>query len=216
MRISSFPFLAVSILGTLLLACSPTTAKEGGRAATDPPPAGMARATFAGGCFWCMEPPFDKLEGVVSTTSGYTGGQEVRPTYEEVSSGATSHAEAVEVVYDPKKIRYEELLEVFWHNVDPTVADHQFCDRGQQYRTAIFVHDAEQRQLAEASKQKVEQTKRFEGQILTPIQDAGPFYPAEEYHQDFYKKSAAHYQRYRRGCGRDARLQELWGEAAGH
>ncbi len=207
---------SIALLGVTLLGCNPSTAQEGGRPATEPPPEGLARATFAGGCFWCMEPPFDQLSGVISTTSGYTGGTDQRPTYEEVSRGTTGHAEAVEVVYDPKKISYQELLTVFWHNIDPTVTDRQFCDWGHQYRTAVFVHDALQRRLAEASRQKIEQDKTFAAPVLTPIQDAGPFYPAEEYHQDFYKKNVAHYQRYRKGCGRDARLRELWGQAAGH
>jgi len=200
------------LLALALIACAPTSADGAGRPATEPPPEGLARATFAGGCFWCMEPPYDKLEGVVSTTSGYIGGEEERPTYEEVSSGRTGHTEAVEVVYDPEKVSYEKLLEVFWRNIDPTVKDRQFCDWGTQYRTGIYVHDGEQKKLAEASKAKIEETKTFEGPIVTPILDAGPFYPAEEYHQDFYEKNPGHYQRYRRGCGRDARLRELWGE----
>jgi peptide-methionine (S)-S-oxide reductase len=161
-----------------------------------------------------MEPPFDEIDGVVSTTSGYTGGSEKRPTYEQVSSGKTSHAEAVELVYDPEKVSYQELLEIFWHNIDPTVDDRQFCDWGEQYRTAVFVHDAEQRRLAEASKAEIERTKSFSGPALTPIVDAGPFYPAEEYHQDFYEKNPGRYESYRSGCGRDARLRELWGEQA--
>jgi peptide-methionine (S)-S-oxide reductase len=178
--------------------------------------AGMARATFAGGCFWCMEPPFEKLKGVVSVTSGYTGGPEKNPTYEQVSNHATGHTEAVEIVYDPKVITYPRLLEVFWHNVDPTTADRQFCDTGRQYRTGIFVHDAEQRRQAEESKRGIEQTKTFQGAVLTPIEAAGPFYAAEDYHQDFYKKSPVRYYSYRAGCGRDKRLADLWGDAAGH
>lgn len=202
----------------LATACTaPTTADDGGgRPATGAPPAGLERATFAGGCFWCMEPPFDAVAGVVSTTSGYTGGSEERPTYDQVSSGRTGHAEAVEVVYEPSKVSYEELLEVFWRNIDPTVEDRQFCDWGSQYRTAIFVHDAEQRRAAEASKAQIEKTKTFDGPILTPIEEAGPFYPAEKYHQDFYEKNPVRYESYRSGCGRDARLRELWGAQAGH
>jgi peptide-methionine (S)-S-oxide reductase len=188
----------------------------GGLPAVTEVPDGMAVATFAGGCFWCMEPPFDKLEGVKSTTSGYTGGPEVRPTYEQVSSGRTGHAEAVRIVYDPEVVSYERLLEVFWHNIDPTVEDRQFCDWGKQYRTAIYPHDAEQRRLAEASKQRIEESGRLPGPVVTEIVDAGPFYPAEEYHQDFYVKSPVRYKTYRTGCGRDARLRELWGEQAGH
>jgi peptide-methionine (S)-S-oxide reductase len=174
---------------------------------------GLEKATFAGGCFWCMEPPFDKLAGVVSTTSGYTGGTKPNPTYEEVSSGRTGHAESVEVLYDPKQVSYEKLLDTFWHNIDPTVRDRQFCDVGTQYRTAIFVHNDEQRRIAERSKAELEKSKPFRQQIVTPIVAAGPFYPAEAYHQDFYKKNPIRYKFYRDGCGRDARLKELWGSA---
>jgi peptide-methionine (S)-S-oxide reductase len=182
---------------------------------TQTPAAGLARATFAGGCFWCMEPPFDKLDGVLSTTSGYIGGSKKAPSYEEVSAGATGHTEAVEIVYDPKKVKYEKLLEVFWHNIDPTVKDQQFCDHGNQYRTGIFVHDAEQRRLAEASKAAVAKSKPFKEPIVTEIVDAKEFWAAEDYHQDYYKKNPIRYKYYRTGCGRDARLKELWGAAAG-
>src|SRR5881396_2628705 len=168
-------------------------------------------ATFAGGCFWCMEPPFDKLEGVISTTSGYTGGHKKNPTYEEVSSGGTGHAESVRVAYNPAKIDYQKLLEVFWHNIDPTTPNRQFCDRGTQYRSAIFYHDEEQKRLALASKKAIEDSKRFKEPIVTQIEPAGVFYPAEEYHQDFYKKDPVRYKTYRIGCGRDQRLKELWG-----
>ena len=169
----------------------------------------LAKATFAGGCFWCMEGPFDKLDGVKSTTSGYIGGDKKNPTYEEVSSGGTGHAEAVEIVYDPAKVSYEKLLEVFWRNIDPLVRDRQFCDVGTQYRSAIFFHDELQKRLAEASKAEVQ--KRFKQPIVTEIVPAAKFYPAEEYHQDFYKKNPIRYKFYRTGCGRDRRLQELWG-----
>ena len=179
-------------------------------------PPGHAVATFAGGCFWCMEPPYDKLPGVDATISGYTGGQTVNPTYAQVSSGTTGHAEAVQVIYDPAKVSYEKLLEVFWVNVDPTVKDRQFCDTGNQYRTAIFYRDEAQRKAAEASKAAIEKSKPFKEPIVTPIVMAGPFYPAEEYHQDYYKKNPVRYQLYRSGCGRDARLKQLWGERAGH
>jgi len=178
-------------------------------------PPGDAVATFAGGCFWCMEPPYDKLPGVVATISGYTGGRKVNPTYEEVSSGSTGHAESVTVVYDPKKVTYEKLLDVFWHNIDPTVKDRQFCDGGNQYRTAIFYHDEAQRKAAEASKAALEKSKPFKEPIVTEIVTAGPFYPAEDYHQDFYMKNPVRYQLYRSGCGRDARLKQLWGDQAG-
>jgi peptide-methionine (S)-S-oxide reductase len=184
-------------------------------AAPEVPP-GQAVATFAGGCFWCMEPPFDKLPGVTATISGYTGGRKLNPTYQEVSSGTTGHAEAVQVIYDPKKVSYEKLLDVFWHNVDPTVKDRQFCDGGNQYRTGIFFHDEAQRKAAEASKAALEKSKPFKEPIVTPVEMAGTFYPAEEYHQDYYKKNPVRYQIYRNGCGRDARLKQLWGDAAGH
>jgi peptide-methionine (S)-S-oxide reductase len=176
-------------------------------------PPQQATATFAGGCFWCMEPPYDKLAGVISTTSGYMGGTKRNPTYEEVSGGRTGHAEVVQVVYDPSKVTYEKLLEVFWRNVDPTVKDRQFCDVGSQYRTAIFYHSAEQKRLAEASKAALEKSKPFKQPIVTPVEQAGDFWPAEEYHQDFYKKNPVRYKYYRTGCGRDARLKELWGKS---
>ena len=174
---------------------------------------GSAQATFAGGCFWCMEPPFDKLPGVISTTSGYTGGHKKNPTYHEVSAGDTGHAEAVQVVYDPKQVSYEKLLDVFWHNIDPTQKDRQFCDHGNQYRTAIFYHDEEQKQLAEAAKAKLQQHKPFQGEIVTEIVAAGEFYPAEDYHQDYATKNPIRYKFYRTSCGRDQRLKELWGKA---
>jgi peptide-methionine (S)-S-oxide reductase len=178
-------------------------------------PSATAKATFAGGCFWCVESDFDKVEGVISTTSGYIGGRVPNPTYEQVSAGATGYAEAVEIVYDPRKVSYEKLLEVFWVSVDPTVKDRQFCDVGSQYRTAIFVHDEAQRRAAEASKTALEKSKPFKAPIVTPIEMATTFYPAEEYHQDYYKKNPIRYKFYRNGCGRDARLRELWGDAAG-
>ncbi len=189
----------------------------GAAAAAQPTvPPGYAVATFAGGCFWCMEGPFDVLPGVISTTSGYTGGTKANPTYEEVSSGTTGHAESVQVVYDPKKVTYEKLLDVFWHNIDPTTRDRQFCDGGTQYRSAIFYHDAAQREAAEASKAALDKSKPFKQPIVTQIVMAGAFYPAEDYHQDYYKKNPVRYQLYRSGCGRDARLRELWGDKAGH
>jgi len=173
------------------------------------------KATFAGGCFWCMEPPFDKLPGVISTTSGYMGGQQRNPTYQEVSAGGTGHAEVVQVVYDPARVSYEKLLEVFWHNIDPTVKDRQFCDVGSQYRTAIFYHTEEQKRLAESAKAALEKSKPFSGPIVTPIVAAGDFWPAEEYHQDYYKKNPLRYRYYRTACGRDSRLQEIWGREGG-
>jgi len=170
------------------------------------------KATFAGGCFWCMEPPFDKLDGVISTTSGYTGGHKENPTYEQVSSGTTGHAEAIQIIYDPDKITYGQLLEVFWRNTDPTDGGGQFCDRGSQYRTAIFYHDDEQKRLAERSRQAVIESTGFKA-IVTEITAASAFYPAEEYHQDYYKKNPVRYKFYRYSCGRDKRLKELWGES---
>ena len=178
-------------------------------------PAERATATFAGGCFWCMEGPFEKLPGVFSVTSGYSGGQKKNPTYEEVSAGVTGHAESVQVIYDPEKVTYEQLLEVFWHNIDPLSANGQFCDRGTQYRSAIFYRDDAQKAAALASKTKLEESGRFKKPIVTEIVAFAVFYPAEEYHQDFYKKNAFRYQTYRMGCGRDQRLKELWGDAAG-
>ena len=172
----------------------------------------LAKATFAGGCFWCMEPPFDALDGVVSTTSGYTGGHTANPTYEQVSAGKTGHAESVEIVYDPRKVTYTRLLEVFWRNIDPLTANAQFCDTGSQYRAGIFVHDATQRRLAEASKDAVAQ--RLRKPIVTEITAASQFWPAEEYHQDYYKKNPIRYKFYRTSCGRDRRLEAIWGPDA--
>jgi len=169
-----------------------------------------AKATFAGGCFWCMEPPFDKLEGVESTTAGYIGGRMRNPTYEQVSNGGTGHAEVVQVAYDPSKITYEKLLDVFWHNVDPVDAGGQFCDRGDQYRTAIFYHSEDQKRLAEQSKLKF--ASQLEKQIATEIVTAGEFYQAEGYHQDYYVKNPVRYKFYRWNCGRDQRLEKLWGK----
>lgn len=182
-------------------------------AADSPAPEKLAKATFAGGCFWCMEPPFDKLVGVVSTTSGYTGGNKLNPTYREVSDGGTGHAEAVQIVYDPGKISYEKLLDVFWHNIDPTVKDQQFCDHGSQYRTAIFYQGDDQKKLAEAAKAALMKSKPFKADIVTEISAASTFYPAEDYHQDYYIKNPVKYKFYRFNCGRDARLRELWGES---
>jgi peptide-methionine (S)-S-oxide reductase len=175
----------------------------------------LAKATFAGGCFWCMEHPYDELDGVVSTTSGYIGGHKANPTYREVSSGTTGHAEAVQVVYDPSKVSYEKLLMVFWMNVDPTDAGGQFCDRGSQYRTGIFYYTDEQKRLAEASKAALAKSKPFKEPLVTEITMATTFYPAEDYHQDYYIKNPVRYKFYRTGCGRDARLKALWGKAPG-
>src|SRR5450759_4267374 len=183
-------------------------------AATGPAPAGLAKAAFAGGCFWCMQGPYDGLPGVVSTTVGYTGGEKANPTYHEVSTGGTGHLESIEVVYDAKKVSYETLLDVFWHNVDPTNAYGQFCDNGSQYRTAIFVADDAQRKAAEASKRALEASGVLKRAIVTEILKAGTFWKAEDYHPSYYKKNPIRYSFYRSGCGRDPRLKELWGDAA--
>jgi len=168
-------------------------------------------ATFAGGCFWCMEPPYDKTEGVISTTAGYTGGHTSNPTYEEVSSGGTGHAESIQVVFDPARVTYQQLLDLFWRNIDPLARDRQFCDVGEQYRSSIFYHSEEQKRLAEESKTALEKSGRFPGPLATQIVPATTFYPAEEYHQDYYRKNPVRYKFYRFSCGRDQRLKELWG-----
>jgi peptide-methionine (S)-S-oxide reductase len=196
--------LAILLLGAWMV--------SGAARAADAPSA-TATAIFAGGCFWCMEHPFDELDGVLSTTSGYTGGHVAEPTYRQVSAGTTGHAEAVQVIYDPAKIGYDKLLEVFWRNVDPLDAGGQFCDRGSQYRSGIFYTTEEQRQLAEASKAALEDSGRLPGPIVTEIVEAAPFYPAEDYHQDYYKTNPIRYKFYRFNCGRDNRLEEVWGAA---
>jgi peptide-methionine (S)-S-oxide reductase len=178
------------------------------------PEARLATAIFAGGCFWCMEPPFDKLPGVVSTTSGYIGGRTKNPTYEQVSAGTTGHTEAVQIVYDPAKVSYQKLLEVFWRNIDPTTPNAQFCDHGSQYRSGIFYLGEEQQRLASASRQTLERSKPFREPIVTEITAATTFYAAEDYHQDYYKKNPLRYKFYRANCGRDNRLEQLWGKPA--
>lgn len=174
-------------------------------------PAASAKATFAGGCFWCVEADFDKVPGVLSTVSGYIGGTVANPSYEQVARKQTGHAEAVEITYDPARVSYARLLEVYWRSIDPTVKDRQFCDIGSPYRTAIFTHDAGQQQAAKASRDALEKSKPFKEPIVTEIVAAGPFYAAEEYHQDYYKKNPVRYKFYRHNCGRDARLVQLWG-----
>ena len=181
--------------------------------AREPAPATSATATFAGGCFWCMQPPFEPLRGVLATTVGYTGGHLAHPSYEQVSAGGTGHVESVQITYDPARVSYAALLDVFWHNVDPLTAGSQFCDRGGQYRSVIFVHDDAQRRAAEASKAEI--AKRFGRPIVTEIVAAGEFWPAEEYHQRYHEKNPLRYRYYRWNCGRDQRLRELWGDAAG-
>ena len=190
---------------TVLLAALPAAAGAGE----------TAKATFAGGCFWCLEPPFEKLEGVSAVVSGYIGGPELNPTYREVAGGKTGHLEAVQITFDPETISYERLLEVYWMQFDPTDAGGSFVDRGHQYTSAVFVHDEEQRRLAEASKADLAASGRFEDPIVTPVRDADVFYPAEEYHQDFYRKDPSHYKRYRSGSGRDEFIRAHWGGGGG-
>ena len=186
-------------------------------AATAPVTRATAKATFAGGCFWCMETAFEGLPGVTAVISGYTGGFKKHPTYEEVSAGSTGHAESVQITYDPRRISYAQLLDIFWHNVDPTQSNGQFCDHGTQYRSAIYYADSTERRQAEASRRAIENApQRFKGPIVTQIVAAAEFWPAEEYHQDFYRKDPVRYQSYRLGCGRDRRLVQLWGKPGRH
>ena len=194
-------------------------AREAGAAA--PAPAGpvaagqqLDTAVFGGGCFWCMEPPFDVLPGVRSTTSGYTGGTVPNPTYEQVSAGGTGHVEVVRVIYEPSRVSYARLLDVFWRNVDPLTANRQFCDGGDQYRSAIFALDPAQRRAADSSKAALARSGRWDEPIVTEVADAAPFYEAEAYHQDYYEKNPLRYKFYRASCGRDARLREVWGDDA--
>ena len=175
-----------------------------------------AKAVFAGGCFWCVESDFDKVAGVISTTSGYTGGKTAAPTYEQVSADTTGHAEAVEIVFDPTRVSYEKLVQHFWRTIDPTTRDRQFCDAGSPYRTAIFAQDAGQLRIATASRAALEKSKPFKEPIVTEVVLASTFYPAEDYHQDYYLKNPVRYKYYRTNCGRDARLKQLWGDAAAH
>ena len=193
-------------------ASRPSAAPEGTVEAPAPEP-GLEVATFAGGCFWCMEPPFEAMSGVKAVLSGYTGGEEPSPAYRQVASGRTGHAEAVRVYFDPDFVTYNELLDVFWRNIDPTDAGGQFVDRGRQYRTGIFVHDEAQRAAAEASKAALAESGRFDAPLVTPIEDAGRFWVAEEYHQDFYQKKPSHYRRYKRGSGRVRFIEEHWGSS---
>jgi peptide-methionine (S)-S-oxide reductase len=203
-------FLQFGLLLLLITFCA--AARDNLHAADAKP---VSKATFAGGCFWCMQPAFDGLPGVISTTVGYTGGQKVNPTYEEVSAGGTGHAESIEVTFDPTKTTYKKLLDVFWHNVDPTTRDREFCDAGHQYRTAIFFHDQEQEIEAKESEAALDESKPFKEPIVTEIVQATKFYPAEDYHQFYYKKNPIRYKFYRYRCGRDERLRELWGASSG-
>ena len=212
--IGAIGLVGLSILGSRLAGAS---SPGGDRLALAPlpvPSAAQRIATFAGGCFWSMQKAFDGVEGVVSTTAGYAGGKKADPSYEDVETGATGHAESVQLVYDPAKISYERLLDIYWHHIDPLTPNAAFCDHGPQYRSIIFYHDAEQQRLAEASKRALDESHRFNSPIVTAVQPATPFYPAEEYHQQFYKKNPARYEAYRIGCGRDRRTRELWGDLA--
>lgn len=204
---------------TLSLAVSTDQAQKGAaapstRAPTRASNGKTAVAIFAGGCFWCMEPPYDELPGVISTTSGYTDGRTANPTYEQVSRGGTGHTEAVQVVYDPAKVSYSKLLDVFWRNIDPVAVNRQFCDVGDMYRSGIYPLDAEQTRLAQASKQALEKSGRFPRGIATEIEPASTFYPAEDYHQDYYLKNPVRYKFYRFNCGRDQRLRDVWEKPA--
>lgn len=209
------------ILATLVCLLAAAFAVHAGNAPDSPAPKpnpadapALETAIFAGGCFWCVESDFDAVDGVVSTTSGYTGGSEPDPTYQQVSSGSTGHAEAVSIEYDPARVSYAQLLDVFWHSIDPTVRNAQFCDHGPQYRSAIFVLNDEQRALALESKAALEKSKPFDAEIVTEIVAAGAFHPAEAYHQDYHRKNPLRYRYYRSGCGRDRRLEQLWGDQA--
>jgi peptide-methionine (S)-S-oxide reductase len=202
-----------AVVSLVLLRAAPTQAQ--------PAPADPARSDtqerrtiiLAGGCFWCMEPPFEKVPGVYGVRSGYTSGRVPNPTYAQVSAGTTGHTEAVEIEFDPRRVSYEQLLDLFWHNIDPLTANAQFCDYGSQYRAGIYPKSAEERAAAEASKAEI--ARKLGQPVVTEIVDATTFYPAEEYHQDYYKKNPVRYKLYRGGCGRDGRLKQLWGSAAG-
>lgn len=194
--------VCLGLLSTLMLWGAPALAD------------GPVRATFAGGCFWCMEHPFDELPGVLETTSGYTGGTVENPSYYQVSNGDTGHVEAVQVTYDPGQVSYETLLDIFWHNVDPLDGGGQFCDRGSQYQSAIFYHTPEQQALATDAKQTLDESPQFGQPTVTPIVPATTFYPAEGYHQNYYETHPVRYRVYRFGCGRDQRLAQLWGTTA--
>lgn len=196
--------LVTGLIAWLILANVPLTETPGASPS--------AKAYFAGGCFWCMEEAFEKVEGVVTVVSGYMGGTVANPTYEEVSAGRTGHAESVEVIYDPTKVTYQKLLDAFWHNVDPLTPNAQFCDHGTQYRSAIFYSSEEEKRLAEESKATIEQAKKFPAPIMTQLAPAATFYPAEDYHQDYYKKNPLRYKYYKYGCGRANRLETLWGK----
>jgi peptide-methionine (S)-S-oxide reductase len=198
-------------LSLLLLSLFTTPVIASNQESTTSPVQKSETAIFAGGCFWCMEPPFDRLEGVISTTSGYTSGHKKNPTYKEVSAGSTGHTEAIQIEYDPEKITYSELLDVFWKNIDPVAVDRQFCDAGSQYRSGIYYLNEKQQAEVKRSLQELNRNKPFAGEIATEILPASTFYPAEDYHQDYYQKNPLRYKYYRFACGRDQRLEEIWG-----
>lgn len=206
--------LLVILVSLLTLGITGITHADDSAVKTQPQGSKFEVATFAGGCFWCMQPPFDKLDGVVKTTVGFSGGTEKNPTYKQVSSGTTGHAESIEIVYDPTKVSYEEILNVYWMNIDPTDSGGQFVDRGKQYRPVIFYHNQAQKMAAEASKEKLGKSGRFDKPIVVEIVEATEFYPAEDYHQKFYMKDPITYKRYRSGSGRDQFIKEHWGAAA--
>ena len=197
-------FTLITLLGALLAVSAAPRGLAGQEQS-----AGRAVATFAGGCFWCMEPPFDDLDGVIATVSGYMGGSMPDPTYEQVSRGDTGHAEVLQVTYDPARLTYQQLLDVYWRNIDPHDGGGQFCDRGSQYRSAIFVHSDQQRRLAEASRARL--AAQLDQPIVTTIDDATTFYRAEDYHQDYYRKNPLRYRFYKWSCGRENRLDAVWG-----
>lgn len=197
-----------AVLAMFLLSGQPAAAEQPTVASGS-----LAKAYFAGGCFWCMEEAFEKVNGVLEAVSGYMGGTVKNPSYEEVSAGKTGHAESVEVRYDPAKVTYAQLLEAFWRNIDPVTPDAQFCDHGNQYRAAIFYQSEEEKGAAEESRRSIEQSKRFSTPIVTQVSAASEFYPAEEYHQDFYKKNPVRYKFYKFTCGREQRLETLWGKS---
>jgi peptide methionine sulfoxide reductase msrA/msrB len=201
-------FSLIILTGVIAMATISGKDKNGDRKSSQ----GLEKATFAGGCFWCMQPPYDKLKGVVSTRAGYTGGNKKDPVYEDVNSGTTGHAEAVEILFDPAQTGYEELLDVFWHNIDPTTLNRQFADNGTQYRTAIFYQNEEQKRLALASKETLEKSGKFSNPIVTEIVPASEFYPAEDYHQKYYEKNPVRYNLYKSGSGRQSFLEKLWGD----
>jgi peptide-methionine (S)-S-oxide reductase len=216
MRRSIIRLAGIAAIGALaIFALGTNMAGASWRRAADPQPTVLQKvALFAGGCFWSMQKAFDGVAGVVSVTAGYAGGTAANPSYEQVETGATGHAESVKVIYDPDKISYEKLLDIYWHHIDPLTPNQAFCDRGPQYRSIIFYSDSSQKRAAEASKQALDASHRFPTPIVTAIEPASPFYPAEEYHQQFYKKNPAHYEAYRIGCRRDERTRQLWGEVA--